>query len=34
MKPTTRYIETELAIIGTGLAGIAASVFALNRGIS
>jgi glycerol-3-phosphate dehydrogenase subunit B len=34
MKPTTRYIETELAIIGTGLAGIAASIFALNRGIS
>lgn len=34
MKPTTRYIKTELAIIGTGLAGIAASIFALNRGIS
>ncbi len=34
MKPTIRHIETELAIIGTGMAGIAASIFALNRGIS
>lgn len=29
-----RKIETDLAIIGTGLAGIAASVFAVNRGLS
>ncbi len=34
MKQETRQIDTELAIIGTGLAGIAAAVFALNRGIS
>lgn len=29
-----REISTDLAIIGTGLAGIAASVFAVNRGLS
>ena len=34
MDQQTRRIETELAIIGTGLAGISASVFALNRGLS
>lgn len=34
MDQKTRYISTDLAIIGTGLAGIAASIFALNRGIS
>ncbi|MEE4242247.1 MAG: glycerol-3-phosphate dehydrogenase subunit GlpB [Desulfopila sp.] len=34
MKQETRYIDTELAVIGTGLAGIAAAIFALNRGIS
>ncbi len=34
MDQKIRHIETELAIIGTGLAGISASVFALNRGLS
>jgi glycerol-3-phosphate dehydrogenase subunit B len=34
MKQETRHIDTELAIIGTGLAGIAAAIFALNRGVS
>ena len=34
MPENTRHIDTELAIIGTGLAGIAAAIFALNRGIS
>ena len=34
MQQQTRQITTDLAIIGTGLAGIAASIFALNRNIS
>jgi glycerol-3-phosphate dehydrogenase subunit B len=34
MKQETRQYQTQLAIIGTGLAGFAASIFALNRGIS
>ncbi len=34
MRQEIRKIKTDLAIIGTGLAGIAASIFALNRGIS
>ncbi|MFN2355199.1 MAG: glycerol-3-phosphate dehydrogenase subunit GlpB [Desulfopila sp.] len=34
MDQETRFIETELAIVGTGMAGIAASAFAVNRGIS
>ena len=34
MDQPKRHLKTDLAIIGTGLAGIAASIFALNRGIS
>jgi len=34
MNTKPREIQTELAIIGTGLAGVAASIFAMNRGIS
>lgn len=34
MDQETRLIESELAIVGTGMAGIAASAFAVNRGIS
>ncbi len=33
MKQETRHFETDLAVIGSGLAGFAASTFALNRGI-
>lgn len=33
MNQQPRTIDTELAVVGTGLAGIAATVFALNRGI-
>ncbi len=33
MKPEARVFETDLAIIGSGLAGFAASSFALDRGI-
>jgi glycerol-3-phosphate dehydrogenase subunit B len=33
MKQETRHFETELAVVGSGLAGFAASTFALNRGI-
>ncbi len=33
MKRQTRRITTELAVIGTGLAGFAASIFALKRGL-
>ncbi len=33
MKPEERVFNTDLAIIGTGLAGFAASTFALERGI-
>lgn len=33
MIPKERHFETELAVIGSGLAGFAASAFALNRGI-
>lgn len=34
MGENLRRIDTDLAIIGTGLAGISASIFALNRNIS
>lgn len=34
MKRGSRTIDADLAIIGTGLAGFAASVFALDRGLS
>ena len=34
MKDQTRLFETELAVIGTGLAGVAASIFAMKRGIT
>lgn len=34
MDRQPRRIETELAIIGTGMAGISAAVFAMNRGLS
>ena len=33
MKHGKRRIETQLAIIGTGIAGFAASIFALQRGL-
>jgi glycerol-3-phosphate dehydrogenase subunit B len=33
MREETRHFETELAIIGSGIAGFAASIFALNRKI-
>ena len=33
MKEEARHFETELAIIGSGIAGFAASIFALNRKI-
>ena len=33
MKENTRHIETDLTIIGSGLAGVAASTFALGRNI-
>jgi glycerol-3-phosphate dehydrogenase subunit B len=33
MKRGTRRIETQLAVIGTGIAGFAASIFALQRGL-
>ncbi len=33
MKEQTRHFDTELAVIGSGIAGCAASIFALNRGI-
>ncbi len=33
MNEETRYFATELAVIGSGIAGCAASIFALNRGI-
>ncbi len=33
MKRQTRRITTQLAVIGTGLAGFAASIFALKRGL-
>lgn len=34
MTQPTRHITTELAVIGSGMAGFAASIFALNRGIT
>ena len=34
MTQQKRQIKTDLAVIGTGLAGIAASIFALNRGLT
>jgi glycerol-3-phosphate dehydrogenase subunit B len=34
MKQPARHHKTQLAVIGTGLAGFAASIFALDRGIS
>ncbi|MEE4165063.1 MAG: glycerol-3-phosphate dehydrogenase subunit GlpB [Desulfocapsaceae bacterium] len=34
MKVEARHFETELAIIGSGIAGFAASIFAVNRKIS
>lgn len=34
MKDQTRLFTTELAVIGTGLAGVAASIFAMKRGIT
>ncbi|MBT8362072.1 MAG: glycerol-3-phosphate dehydrogenase subunit GlpB [Deltaproteobacteria bacterium] len=34
MKDQTRLFKTELAVIGTGLAGVAASIFAMKRGIT
>ncbi len=33
MKEDARYFETDLAIIGSGIAGFAASIFAINRTI-
>ena len=33
MKEETRHFETELAVVGSGIAGCAASIFALNRKI-
>lgn len=33
MHEETRHFHTELAVIGSGIAGCAASIFALNRGI-
>jgi len=33
-QQSTRHFTTELAVIGSGIAGFAASIFALNRGIS
>lgn len=33
MKEDARYFETDLAIIGSGIAGFAASIFAINRKI-
>ena len=33
MREETRHFETELAIVGSGIAGFAASIFALNRKI-
>lgn len=33
MKRQTRKVETELAVIGAGIAGFAASIYALRRGI-
>lgn len=34
MKEEARHFETELAVIGSGIAGFAASIFALNRKIA
>jgi len=34
MKRSSRTVDTELAVVGTGLAGFAASIFALDRGLS
>jgi len=34
MKQQARHYKTQLAVIGTGLAGFAASIFALDRGIT
>ncbi len=34
MREETRHIKTELAVIGSGIAGFAASIFALNRKIN
>ena len=33
MREEARHFETELAVIGSGIAGFAASIFALNRKI-
>lgn len=33
MKQEERHFQTEMAVIGTGMAGVAASIFAMNRGI-
>ena len=33
MSQATRHFTTELAVIGSGMAGFAASIFAINRGI-
>jgi len=33
MKEESRHFETELAVIGSGIGGFSASVFALNRGL-
>lgn len=34
MEDNIRMIDTELCVIGSGLAGVAASIFALNRGLN
>ncbi len=34
MREEARHFETELAVIGSGIAGFAASIFALNRKIA
>lgn len=34
MKPETRHLRPDLAVIGTGLAGVSASIFALRHGLS
>lgn len=33
MNQEERHFETEMAVVGTGIAGVAASIFALNRGL-
>jgi len=33
MNQEERHFEAEMAVVGTGIAGVAASIFALNRGI-